>query len=369
MSRGRRIVVTGGYTAGHVYPAMAVLDAYRRRVKDLDVLFLGSSHGLESDIVLQHKIRFAGIEAAPLYGVGPVGTVRALQRTLVGTAQARRLLRQHRAELVIGFGGYVSAAPLFAAVTLGVKRVVFEANVVPGRTNRLVGRVVQRVFLASEVARASFAGGVSRVVGYPSRADIVTAGQFRRPPPASSGRPLRFLITGGSLGSRFLNDRLPAMCSLLAARGMSIEIWHQAGHRDVSAVRQAYQGNGLSARVDGFIDDMAGAYMWADFAITRAGAGTLAELAATGLPAFLVPHDDVADDHQAANATVFSLTGGAWWCREGDWCTKGIAGRIYDMLGDQTAWQAASQGARIMASPNAADDIVTDCEILLARDR
>jgi len=363
----RRIAVVGDGTAGHVYPALAIAEAYQHLSDAVDLLFIGIPHNFASQLVPPVGYRLALVEGGPLFGVGIVGKTRTAWRLSRGVLQARRVLRASGTQLVIGVGGYASAAALLAAKSLGLLTATYEANTVPGLTNRLLGRFVDRVYLGFAAANWAFPVDRQLVTGNPIRPAIAALAEEERKAPHSENRPLHLLVTGGSLGATFLNQRIPDLLQKVAARGLSLEVRHQVGGFDVEHVRAAYARGKMAAIVSSYIDDMVEAYRWADMAITRAGAGTIAELAVSGLPALLVPLPSAPGNHQVANARAFAATGGGWSVEEKDWGSEVLTDRLTNILRDETVWTAASRRARQFATPQATRTIVADCEALLSR--
>ncbi len=359
-----RIALATGGTAGHVTPALAVADAVRRRWPDARVRFLGSTSGFESRLVAARGYAFSSLPAAPWYGVGAIGRLRAGQRLVAGVRTARAVLAADGAEVVIGFGGYASAGAALAARSLRVPVVLHEANARPGLSNRLLGRIASAICIAWPEAADAFSHGARiSLTGMPIRADIAAlAGAAHAPPVA--GR-LRLLVCGGSLGSPFLNRHVPEMAALLRAAGIAVDVWHQAGDRALDELRAAYDAAGIAARVVPHLDDMAAAYRWADVAIACPGAATLAEIAAAGLPVVLVPLAAASDDHQSDNAAAFATATGAVWVREAEWNAAALAGTLATLARDPAAWSAHSHRVRAAARPDAADAVVAALSALL----
>ena len=360
----RRIALVGSGTAGHVSPALAIAQAYQQAFLDTELLFIGAQTGTETHIIPPLGYRLELIPAAPLFGVGLIGKLRAIRSVLTGFRYARRLLRGYQVKLVIGMGGYTSGAVLLAAWSLGLRTVIHEANAVPGTTNHLLRRFVDRVYVGFAEAGRFFPPGKTVVAGTPVRPEIVASATVDRVAPMN--RPARILITGGSQGSSFLNDRVPELLKAIATREVVLEIRHQAGGFRLGPVQIAYEKAGLSAGVTHSIADMADAYGWADFAIAGAGAITLAELAVMGLPALIVPVAGTADDHQTKNARAAAQARDGWWVSEADWHCDSLAGQLGTLLSDPQAWRAASDRMKQSAIPGAAQAVVADCEALLA---
>ncbi len=362
----RRIALVGGGTAGHVYPALAVAEAYCQAYDHVELLFIGTADSCEAQLVPSFGYRFRPVRASQLFGVDSRGKARAMLNLTRGMGQARRLLRAHGTKLVIGFGGYASAGALLAARGLGLRTAIHEGNMVPGLTNRLLGRFVDWVYLGFEDANGAFVTQRTRVTGNPVRASVThispTSRAVRR-----IGQPLHILVMGGSQGSPFFNQHVPGLLRRVAEYGLALDVWHQVGNFDSTPVQAAYASAGLSVSVVPYIDDIATAYAWADFAITCSGSGTISELAVCGLPALLVPLPNVAQDHQTVNAELFAKTGAAWWLREADWQVERLASQLAAWLRDPEARATASQQARRLATPGAAQTLVADCEVLMAR--
>jgi UDP-N-acetylglucosamine--N-acetylmuramyl-(pentapeptide) pyrophosphoryl-undecaprenol N-acetylglucosamine transferase len=363
-----RIGLIGGYTAGHVFPMLAVAEAFRAHDGRAEPLFIGGRDSLEASLIRGHGYACHEIAGAPLYGVTTrLGTLRSYGTFLQGFAQARRLLARERVDLALGFGGYITAGPMLAARTLGIRTAIFEANVIPGRANRLVQRwMAVRLVAFPETAR--YPGWrPSEVVGYPLRSEIAALAEKTRTPPA--GRVARVLVTGGSRGSSFLNRAAPALLGHVGRLGIALEVRHQTGLEPPEPVAGAYRAAKVAATVEGFTADMAHVYEQADFIICAAGAGTLAEIATLGLPALIVPISEVADDHQVANACVFAERSGAGWTRQGDWDEAALAAGAARLLSDSSAWHLAASRMRDAAPRNAASAVVSVCARLLSADR
>lgn len=363
-----RIALIGGYTAGHVFPMLAVAEAYRAHDSRAELLFVGGRDSLEASLITDRGYACHEIDGAPLYGVATrVERMRSYRAFLRGFVQARRLLARERVDLALGFGGYITAGPMLAARTLGVATAIFEANVIPGRANRLVQRWVDRRLLGFRETADFGRWRESIVVGYPLRSEIARlAGQARAAP---AGGAARVIVTGGSRGSVFLNRAAPQLLGRLVRGGMVINVSHHTGVQPAEPVARAYREAAVPATVEGFTTEMALAFAQADFVICAAGAGTLAEIAALGLPALIVPISEVADDHQLANARAFADRTGTALVREADWDEAAVAERLAHTLSDAGAWTTAASRMRAAARADAAAAIVDACERLLSARR
>jgi UDP-N-acetylglucosamine--N-acetylmuramyl-(pentapeptide) pyrophosphoryl-undecaprenol N-acetylglucosamine transferase len=355
------VLIAVGATAGHVYPALAIAEAYRSAWPDLDVRFAGPPAPLTARVLARHGHELAPVSGSPLVNVRLGAKVAAGARVVAGVAQARRVLRAHRTRLVLGLGGYASGAILLAARWLGARVAIHEPNVVPGLANRWLAALAQRIYLGFD--GDTFAGRPRLVTGHPVRADVaVLAHERRTAPPA--GRAAHVLVLSSTRGERFFAEQVPALLAAVARQGRSVEVLHPASQLAVADLADAYRRAGVRATVTPYLDEIAGAYRWADLVVTRAGAGALAETAAAGLPALLVPLGDASHDHQAANAQTVAATGAAIVVREREWQGHGLASRLVTLLADP-AWTAAATAARALARPDAAARIVADCEALM----
>lgn len=358
----QRLAIAGGGTGGHVFPAVAIAETCSASHPALGVLFLGTATGVEARLAPAHGLRFAAVRAAPFYGVARVDRVRTLSHLFAGVMDARRILRAERVQLVLGLGGFASAGVVLAARSLGVPTVIHEANATAGLANRALGRVADRVLLGFAAAAPDFPSAHCTVTGTPVRPTLLSAAPGRMP----IGRPLRLLVLGGSQGSPFLNAQVPGLVTAIARLGVAVAAVHQTGAAGCETVRAAYADAGVAADVTPFLDDVGTAYQRADFAVTCAGAGTLSELAAVGLPALVVPLASAARDHEVANARAAAEVSGVWWTTERTWDATSLAQRIAALADDVPAWREASARMRRAATPQAATQIIAACDELLA---
>jgi UDP-N-acetylglucosamine--N-acetylmuramyl-(pentapeptide) pyrophosphoryl-undecaprenol N-acetylglucosamine transferase len=354
------IVIAGGGTGGHVYPGVAIADEVRRRNPEARVAFIGTTRGLESTILPKTGYELAPISVSRLKGGGLKAKLIGLLRLPVGIFQSWRVLRRVKPDVVIGVGGYASGPALLAGWLSLRKTAIQEQNATPGLTNRWLGKLVRRVFLG-------FGAGVS---AFPKKKTVHTGNPIRHAIAARlhAGRTgtteaLRVLVFGGSQGATFLNERVPPVLARLAAT-RPLVITHQTGRTDLEVTRERYRTLGLEANVLPFIDDMPRAYGEADLAVCRAGALTIAELTAVGLPSLLVPFPFAADNHQEANARVLEAAGAAWVRTQSAWNADEVVAALTSLDGDHL--QSMSTAARGLARIDAAARIVDALEELAA---
>ncbi|GGF74531.1 undecaprenyldiphospho-muramoylpentapeptide beta-N-acetylglucosaminyltransferase [Alteromonas lipolytica] len=287
----KRCLIMAGGTGGHVFPGIAVANELTRRGWHID--WLGTAERMEAQVVPAHGFPIHFIPVKGLRGKGIVARLSGVLALVKSLLNARKLLQELKPDVVIGMGGYASGPGGIAAKTLGIPVIIHEQNAVPGMTNKLLARIAEKVMLGFASAQSYFGNGKDKcqVVGNPVRHDILAI-----TPHTETATPMRMLVIGGSLGARPLNEQLPQICQ--AFPGLVIR--HQCGKGNEQSVREAYGKS--TATVTEFINDMAAAYDWADFVVCRAGALTVAEIAAAGKPAIFVPLPHAVDDHQTLNA-------------------------------------------------------------------
>jgi UDP-N-acetylglucosamine--N-acetylmuramyl-(pentapeptide) pyrophosphoryl-undecaprenol N-acetylglucosamine transferase len=349
----RRVLIMAGGTGGHVIPALSLARALAER--GVEVAWLGSPRGLENRLVPEAGIPLHRIAVAGLRGNGLIGWLLAPLNLSRAVWQAWRVMRAFDPQLVVGLGGFASGPGGLAAWLSRRPLVIHEQNAVAGLTNRALARLSRRVYAAFPQAFS----GRAVVIGNPVRAEIAALGEAPRPAARMTGRRLRLLVVGGSLGARALNERLPeALARLPEARRP--EVRHQAGRDKEIATHEAYATQGVAARVTPFIDDMAGAYDWADLVVCRAGALTVAELAAAAKPALFVPFPHAVDDHQTANARALVAHGAARLIPEREMSATALAEMLATLLDPETLATMAAQ-ARACAHLDAVERLVAGC--------
>lgn len=361
---GRPIVIAGGGTGGHLFPGLALADEYRRRYRDARILYVGVTGKLEERAVPAAGYDFHGLTVAGIKGVGLPGKVSASWLAVRAVGECRRLLRSFMPGLAIGVGGYSSAPVGLAARTLGIPLVIQEQNTVPGLTNRLLGRLADRVFLAFEDAAAYFPPGKTRTTGNPIRSTALGAGRE-----AGTTEELRLLVLGGSRGARGVNETVTAALALPALTGARLTVVHQAGRDDRRTVAEAYAAMGRRADVREFIEDMGAQYDWADVVVSRSGAGAVSEISANGRPALFIPYPHAAGGHQQRNARWLVERGGALMIEEGE---EGAAARLAEALAalwsDRGRLREMALRSRQAGTKDGARRIVDACAGLITKE-
>lgn len=353
--RSPLVLITGGGTGGHVFPGLAAASALLAR--GARVHWLGTRAGLESRLVPAAGIPISYLRVSGVRGKSRWQQLLAPLLLLAAIVQALLLFVKLRPRCMLGTGGFVAGPGGVAAWLSRVPVVVHEQNAVAGTTNRLLARIATRILLGLP---GPFSGSAhARLVGNPVRAAIAAIAPPAERLAARSG-PLRLLVIGGSQGARVLNEVLPAALALLPA-GQRPEVWHQCGERELEACRERYRAQGVAARTAAFIDDMVAAYTWADLVVCRAGALTVSELAAAGLPAILVPLPTAIDDHQRLNARWLADAGAAMAVVQDAFDPAWLAGQLARWAGARAELLGMAERARALALPGAADAVAACC--------
>ncbi|MCA9518191.1 MAG: undecaprenyldiphospho-muramoylpentapeptide beta-N-acetylglucosaminyltransferase [Myxococcales bacterium] len=363
-----RVVIAGGGTGGHVYPGVAIAEEVLRRNAAATVVFVGTARGMEAKIVPPLGYPLELITVSRLKGGGLLERLKGLFRLPVGIWQSWRLLRRHKPQVVVGVGGYASGPTLLAAWMTRRPTAIQEQNAAPGLTNRWLGKLARKVFVGFPAARASFADKKVMETGNPVRAAL--AARLSRAAESAAvsqgGGALRVLIVGGSQGARFLNENVPSLLAAVRAASpdLALTVVHQTGPADEEATRSRYASGPLAAAatVKPYIDDMPAAYAAADLVICRAGASTVAEITAIGLPSVLVPFPFAADDHQAKNAEALVAAGAARMVRQEAWREDELAAWLCAVAKDRSQLEAMSAHSKQLSRLDAAQQIVTTLE-------
>jgi UDP-N-acetylglucosamine--N-acetylmuramyl-(pentapeptide) pyrophosphoryl-undecaprenol N-acetylglucosamine transferase len=358
MSQQTVLIMAAG-TGGHIFPALSIARVLQSR--DVRVEWLGTPAGMENDVLRDTGIRLHRLPVNGLRGKGSLALLKAPFMLLASIWQSLRLLQRLRPCCVLGMGGYVTGPGGVAAWLLRRPLVIHEQNAVAGLSNRLLKPLASRVM---EAFPDTFVASTKVIhTGNPVRADI--AGLGGKPGlEADELRPLRLLVLGGSLGAAAINDVVP---QAVAGIGSDIEIWHQTGRNKQEVTMHAYQqastgaDKGLKRQVEPFIGDMASAYAWADLVLCRAGASTVAELAAAGVPSILVPYPHAVDDHQTRNAGWLVDAGAAVLIPQTGFNRDSLQQLLEEFMADKQRLQGMAQHARNLSIDNAAERISDIC--------
>src|SRR3989338_3863766 len=355
-----RIVLAGGGTGGHLFPALALAEEFKSRDKDCGILFIGSAAGIEKDVVPKYGYALEFVDVEGLKGKGLYNKVSAGLKAAKAVFAAKKILKSFRPDGVIGTGGYSSGTVVLAARLLGIKTAILEQNTVPGLKNRILGRFVNIIFIAFEQSKRFFPRGRVVLSGNPIRKELLKAGS-RGEKVGINGKAKKFtiLIFGGSQGAKAINTAiLDAMEYLSDIRG-SIRIIHQTGDLDYAAVKEMYERKGVKAEVYKFIDDMASVYAAADMVICRAGATSIAEITALGLASILVPYPFAANNHQEINARCLADKGAAIMMKQDEIVGDILASYIRRFNENPKSLTEIREKALAFGKPDAAQEIVS----------
>lgn len=351
MTMGKlRILIAGGGTGGHIIPALAVARALKER-HGAEVLMVGTARGMESRLVPEAGFALRLIDVGPLNSVSLATRLRTLSDLPASIFACKRIIREFRPGAVLGVGGYASGPAMLAALWRKIPTMAYEPNAMPGLANRLVGKRVACAAINFPVAARWFRN--AEVTGVPVRQEFFSL-------PAPEGPP-HLLIFGGSLGARVLNTHLPERMPALLNAVPGLTVLHQCGERHVEATLAAYQASGADParwQLRPFLSNMAAEFARAHLILSRSGATTVAEQAAAGKPALLVPFAAATDDHQRRNAEAMVEAGAALMIQEKELdAPDRLLNALTGLLKDPARLAAMAAAARAQAHPGAAEKI------------
>ncbi|MBI6578024.1 undecaprenyldiphospho-muramoylpentapeptide beta-N-acetylglucosaminyltransferase [Pseudomonas viridiflava] len=346
------VLIMAGGTGGHVFPALACAREFQSR--GYKVHWLGTPRGIENELVPQAGLTLHLINVTGLRGKGRLSLLKAPLMLLKALMQARKVVRELKPVCVVGFGGYVTGPGGLAAKLAGVPLIIHEQNAVAGTANRSLASFASRVCEAFPDTFA--ASSKRRTTGNPVRVELF----LETPRQALAGRKARLLVLGGSLGAEPLNKLLPEALAQLPV-DIRPEVFHQAGKNHDEITAERYRNVGVEAQVAPFIQNMAQAYSWADLVVCRAGALTISELAAAGLPSLLIPLPHAIDDHQSRNADYLAREGAAFVMPQATTGVAEMAARLKEVLMQPEQLNSMARTARRLAKPDATNTVVDVC--------
>jgi UDP-N-acetylglucosamine--N-acetylmuramyl-(pentapeptide) pyrophosphoryl-undecaprenol N-acetylglucosamine transferase len=356
--RPLKAVLTGGGTGGHVIPAIAVAEEITARGGE--ARFVGTAGRLEATLVPKAGFPIDFIDVRPLRGGGAKGALRGAASVPGAVLRSLALLRRLRPDVVLGVGGYVAGPVVLAAKLLRLATAILEQNATVGFSNRAVARLVDRAFVTYEATLAAFPRGRAELTGNPVRRAILEARARPRVPRRDRAR---LFVMGGSQGALAIDTRVPAAVDAAGLSG-EVSVLHQCGKGRRDAVAAAYAAIGATAEIVEFVDDTASAYLAADLVVARAGATTVSELTAMGLPAVLLPYPHHADRQQEKNAAPMRAAGAAFVLDEKSTGVDELAAAIGGLVRDAGALAAAAAASAALGRPDAAGRIVDGLERL-----
>ncbi len=349
-----KLLIAGGGTGGHLFPGVAIAEEFRARHPDAQVKFVGTRRGIEARVLPELGWDVEFIEVSGLKTVGAAGAIKGMFRLPKAMWQARRIVKAFTPDAVIGVGGYASGPVVLAAKLRGIPTAICEQNSIPGLTNKLLGKLVRKVFLSFDESKRYFNGKKIVMSGNPVRRELV---QKLLADSSTVSELTSVLVVGGSQGAVAVNELASTALSALA-KEMSLSIVHQTGEKDLEATTARYREAGVEAECRAFIKDMAGAYHRADLIIGRAGATTVAELAIAGKPAIFIPYPFAADNHQELNAREMADKGAALMFKQSELTSEKLAEALRPLLGDPVRRARMGAAMKALARPGAAATVV-----------
>jgi UDP-N-acetylglucosamine--N-acetylmuramyl-(pentapeptide) pyrophosphoryl-undecaprenol N-acetylglucosamine transferase len=346
-----KLLIAGGGTGGHVFPAIAIAREWMSRGAKRDAVFVGTQRGLESRLVPEAGFKLETIRSAGLKGIGGMRFARNVSKLAPAMWDSFSILGRHQFCAALGVGGYAAGPIMLAAVIRRLPTIIFEPNAEPGFTNRVLAGMVSRIATAYEEPTKRW-GGKATLTGVPVRSEFFSI------PPRAPSEPFRLFITGGSQGARIINRTFIEAADMIATQKHRLSIVHQTGERDYNAVQAAYASREINAEVLPFIGNMAERFAQADLIVCRAGAITAAEVAAAGRVAVFVPFGASTDSHQLRNAQEMQRAGAARLIPEPALTAERLVQEIFSLFDQPTELQAMASKARALAKPHAVQDIV-----------
>ncbi|MHB1127113.1 MAG: undecaprenyldiphospho-muramoylpentapeptide beta-N-acetylglucosaminyltransferase [Bacillota bacterium] len=359
------MLITGGGTGGHIYPALAIARGLKEQIPDLDILYVGTRQGLETDLVPKEGLPFRAINAAGLERRITLHNVKALALSALGVGQAWAILRKYNPQVVVGTGGFVSGPVMLVASLMKIPTVLHEQNALPGLTNRALSRRVSRVcYTFAESKKYFLRSTLATHTGLPVRPEIIRTDreEGRRNYCLSTGEQL-VLVVGGSRGAQSINKAMQAVWKAYHGN-RAVHILHVAGAAGYEAAVGAARNTGLKLDNNGnitiipYLYNMEYALAAADVVIGRAGAAFLAEIMVKGIPAILIPYPYAAENHQEYNARALENKGAAVVICDRELNGENLLSTLQDLLGDQNRLRQMHEKSKAMGQSKALDDIL-----------
>ncbi|MBN2569262.1 MAG: undecaprenyldiphospho-muramoylpentapeptide beta-N-acetylglucosaminyltransferase [Deltaproteobacteria bacterium] len=354
---GIRLIIAGGGTGGHLFPAVAIAEEFLKRDSRNCVLFIGTEKGLEGRILSDYGYQLRTIEVEGIRGKGIFKSIIGISRIPKSIFQSRSIIQDFAPHIVLGVGGYASGPAVMAAHFMGIKTAIAEQNILPGFTNRILGRFVEKVFLTHPDRNKFFQEKKVIVTGNPVRADIWGNSKETR----ENKEKLAILVFGGSQGASSINRAVTESITFLKGLRDNMLFMHQTGEKNFDEVSKAYRDNNMDADVLPFIIDMARAYRWADLVICRAGATSVAEITAMGRASILIPYPHAVGNHQVLNAQVLHDAGATHMILEDELTGERLANLLKLFHSKRNMITEMEIKSKKLGKKKAAADIVDGC--------
>ena len=358
-----KLLIAGGGTGGHLFPAIALAEEIKGKDPEAEIIFAGARGGLEERILNGTSFRLKLFDVTGIKRKGLIDKIYALLKVCRATIGSILFLIKEKPDGVVGSGSYSSAPVVLAGILLGKKAAILEQNAVPGLTNRILGKFVRRIYISFEESREYFPRGKTIFTGNPVRREIL--GKVGERVTLSQDK-FTIFVFGGSQGATAINSAFLDSTEYLTKVWNDIEVIHQTGDHGFDAAKASYERKGLNVELTRFVEDMAEAYSKADLVICRAGATTIAEITAFGLPSILVPYPFASDGHQEANARCLADKGAAVIINQDNLTGATLAAAIKGFYRDRRTLKAMCEEVRRLAKPDAAESIARDYMKLIA---
>ncbi len=352
-----RILIVGGGTGGHLFPAIALAEAFIKKDPENQIRFVVTRRPLDAQVLGERGFSFKVLNVEGIKGKGAAGKIRSMALLPRALKESLKMIEEIRPEVVLGVGGYVTGPMVLAARWKGIPCAIQEQNSIPGMTNRMLGKVADRIFLTFDDQGSYFSKKKSRLTGNPIRKGLIAASGHL----VSNSGPLTIMILGGSQGAHRINQAVLNDLDELGSLKDDLYFIHQTGEKDEKEMNLAYQEKGFHHQVRVFISDMAGAYQKADMIIGRAGATTLSEITALGKPSLLIPFPFAANNHQEHNAQALVKAGAAEMILEKEIKPGLLAEHIRNWLTNKDKLTAMGKKAGTLGRRQAAEEIVEAC--------
>ncbi|MEB2307826.1 MAG: undecaprenyldiphospho-muramoylpentapeptide beta-N-acetylglucosaminyltransferase [Candidatus Brocadiaceae bacterium] len=361
-----KIIFAGGGTGGHLMAGLSAAEEILSRFHEAEIVFFGSDRKLEKRCVEQKGFRYRQVRAKK-WGKSIQQIITCIGSTVLGIFDSLFAVRNFNPDIVVGLGGYVSVAPVIAAKLLGIPSVLLEQNVIPGKANRFLSRWVDEVYCHWRGSLKWFTQAkVVRVTGTPIRKDILSSKKMRSVEKFGlSASKKTILITGGSQGAQAINETFLRCLPKLESLHNDLQIIHCTGEYGYETAKAAYKQTKIEAFVCSYLDDMGAAFSMADIILCRAGATTIAEITALGIPAILIPYPYAADNHQYWNAMELVSNGGGYLLQQLDVTPEKIMELIADILDNEEKYDRMRMLNKRMGIPNASSNVVDNiCRLI-----
>lgn len=361
-----KILIAGGGTGGHFFSGVAVGESFLARNADNTVVYVGTRNGIEARVGPEQGLDVRFIDVAGIKGKGIGARLRGLMRLPKAGWQSFRLLLAEKPKVVMGVGGYASGPIVAVARLMGIKTGIVEQNSVAGLTNKLLGKLVHRVFVAFDAAAPEFPAKKVHITGNPLRQQVVELLALESTGTVGIGDKLKVLVVGGSQGARAINDAFIELSANVPAElSDKLVVTHQTGLADQERVAAAWAASEVAGRAEAFIHQMAEAYRAADLVVCRSGALTVSELAMSGRPAVFIPYPFAIYNHQVTNAQALVDAGAAEMILQEDLSGESLGAALVRLETNRRALQNMAWKAGSLARPEAAAEVVDEmCRLL-----